>query len=270
MMNGVKSIELYKELLKIAAQEIKEYTTNFPTHERQFIFDELSEECYKKMYMELRRSKIIVSRLELFTRINGLKNICASCWKFYIPQRTKSIKSLDIEYGKKFELKLIEFLNKLNIKCKKSRAKKNYPDIVVFDKNSKIVAYLEVKYLAAPFVKVYEKVPGRECYEGSTTLDVEKIRKQRRLIETEIKKPVFYVYWLDYPCIKGIFYMPAKKVFDYADQVGIEWSRKERNGDFVTREGIKIKVGATDKIYLPLLEMGSFSELIDELRKLAG
>ena len=253
--------------MKIASEEIKEYTKNLPTHERQFTFDKFNEECYIKMYIKLRKSKTIIPRRVLFNDIPKLKHVCGSCWNFYLNQRTKSKKSLDIKYGKKFEIKLAEFLNKIGINCKLEK-KKKYPDIVIQKENKKI-AYIEAKYLSAPFVKAYEKVPGRECYEGSTTLDVKKINAQRKLLESgEINVPVFYVYWLDYPCIKGVFYMPAEKVYAYADVVGVEWSRKEREGDYILVGDKKIKVGARKKIYLPLLEMGSFSELIGELRAL--
>lgn len=260
----MKSIELYMALLAKTSGVMREFTKNFLLHKTQFTFDRFNEECYLKMYKDL---KNVVSRKELFSKIPGLKEACASCWKFYLLQRTKSLKSLDIKLGKQFENVFIDFLDSIGIKCNAEMPKVSYPDIAVLNSQGERTAYFELKYLTAPFVKVYEKVPGRECYEGSTTLDVgKKILAQRKVVEEEINVPVFYVYWLDYPCIKGVFYMSAKKVYAYIDKVKIEWTRKLREGNFVRFKNKRRLVGTVEKVYLPLLEMGNFEEFIKELR----
>jgi len=220
------------------------------------------------MYRELEK---VVPRQEFFDKMPGLEEVCRDCWKFYLHPRTKSLKSLDIKLGKQFENAFIEFFDSLGIKCSSDKPRDPYPDLCVKNSSGKTVAYFEVKYLTAPFVKVFQKVRDRECYEGSTTLDVEgKIAAQREVVEKEIDVPVYYAYWLDYPCIKGVFYMTAKKVYEYIDAVGIEWTRRKREGNFVEGKGKKVLVGAVHKVYLPLLKMGDFETFVKELQALIG
>lgn len=263
----MSSVELYKHLLDNCSESLRKYTSNFPTHESQFHFSEFNEITFEKMYLQLKR---ILPRQQLFTQIPELEKVCKGCWAFYLSPRNKSVKHLDIRYGKVFENALRNFLISLGFNCVRSDElgfKKNYPDLAFLMPSGSPTAFFEVKYLTAPFVKVYEKVPGRECYEGSTTLDVDdKFKRQREIVENEIHVPVYYVYWIDYPCIKGVFYMPAKEVFAYVDRTVLEWSRKEREGDFISVNGKKMKVGHTEKVYLPLLTMMNLEKLVKSLK----
>lgn len=265
------SIRLYKKLLHSSEERLREFTKNFPTQEKQFTFGKLNETAFEKMYKNL---KEVVPRQHLFSQIPGLEEACRGCWAFYLNPRNKSLKSLDTRLGKQFENVLKDFFISLGLQSVQSdelKLRKNYPDLVILGRDGKPVAFLEVKYLTAPFVKVYEKVPGRECYEGSTTLDVdEKLEAQRKIVEEEISVPTYYVYWIDYPCIKGVFFMPAKEVFSYVDEVKLEWTRKQREGNFIHVKGKKVRVGHVKKVYLPLLKMGDFEELVRKLHELVG
>jgi hypothetical protein len=255
--------------LERSCSQLREFTKKFPLHKRQFTFDEFNEKCYVEMYEGLRKSGVVIPRQQFFEKIHGLKDECAECWKFYMNPRNESVKFMDIKLGKQFEKALIDFFCSIGILCAQVESKENYPDVMVFDVNGNTVAYCEVKYLTAPFLTIYKKLPGRECYEGSTTLDVgKKIKAQRKIVNEKISVPVFYVYWLDYPCIKGVFYMSAERVYAYIDEVGTQWKRRERRGNFVEAEERKILIAELRKVYLPLLEMGNFEELVEELRLL--
>lgn len=262
---------LYEKLLESSKERLIEFTKNFPRQEGQFTFVEFNEIAFEKMYKNL---KGVVPRQQLFSQVPGLKEVCGGCWAFYLNPRNESVKSLDIKFGKQFENLLKDFFVSIDLQCIRSDdlgLEKNYPDLIVLGKGGKPMAFLEVKYLTAPFIKVFEKVPGRECYEGSTTLDVgKKLEVQRKIVEEEIDVPVYYVYWIDYPCIKGVFFMPAEEVFSYADEAKLEWTRKQREGDFINAGGERVKVGHTKKVYLPLLKMGDFEELVRKLRELVG
>jgi hypothetical protein len=179
------------------------------------------------------------------------------------------VKSLDIRLGKYFENEFMGFLGVNGYESARGDViRKNYPDIAVLQKDRQPACYLEHKYLTAPFVKVHTLVKGRECYEGSTTLDTgEKIAAQRQIVKAEITVPVFYVYWLDYPCIKGVFFMKSNDVYAHIDSVqGTEWVRKQRSGDFIDTGQGKLKVGHLHKVYLPLLRMGNFEELLKNIQ----
>jgi hypothetical protein len=263
-----KSIELYRELLGFSKSRLMSFLRNFTLHEDQLTFTDFHERCYRKIYVELGQDKKIISRKELLKLIPDLETVCKNCWKFFINPRNNSIKTLDIEFGKKFEDVFMDFLRVKGFKCKNGdEIKKNYPNIAILNATNRPVCYLELKYIAAPFLTVFKKVKGRECYEGSLTLDVdEKLKVQRKIVEQEIKVPVLYVYWADFPCIKGIFFIEAEKLYEYVDKVGLEYTRKLRSGNFVvSKKGKIVQVGHVDKIYPPLFEMKDFEKLLQTL-----
>ena len=254
---------LYLELLAICG-DILEFMKNAKTFPSQLRFEVLNENCYDLMYLDLKQ---VIPKQQLYPKVPALEATCKQCWKFFLTPRNGSDKILDLQLGKKFEHKLIEFLGLKHIDCRKGdNQNKMYPDNVVF-KNEKIVAYLEVKYQAAPWLWAYrEEGTQRECYEGSPALDEKKLKQQYELIETgEITVPVYYVYWLDFPCLKGVFFVSAEDIHTYYTTEAKLFDRKERSGDFKTTGGQTRKVGATSKIHPSTMMMRPFSELMKEL-----
>ena len=83
---------------------------------------------------------------------------------------------------------------------------------------------------------------------------------QREKIEADLIPagiPVHYIWWYDCFHIKGVFAMSAQDVFDYYDHLsGDIHQRKQRAGDIENHQEI-------GKIYPPLLNMVTFSELIN-------
>ncbi len=265
---------MYVSLLKQCSEEILEFTKNAKNHDSQFKFTDFNQKCVNVIYDNLGKENIIKPRQELFDPIPGLHETCTGCYKYYMNPRNRFAKSLDIKLGKKFEVFFVDYLNSLGIPSGLLEEKPlNDPDITIKNKSGKIVSRCEIKYMAAPFLLLYKKIPGRECYEGSNTLDVgKKIAKQRNFVENEIDVPVFYIYWLDFPCVKGVYFMPSEEVYEYIDSVGgMEFERKERSGDFVTtKEGEKKKLSQTSKVYLPLYKMQNFESLIEKFKELSG
>ena len=271
----ITKMQLYEELLENSKVKLDSFLEKYPKHETQLEFNEINKKCLEKIYDELRLEEKILPRTELTEQIDNLKPTCSSCMKHYFSPRNRSAKILDIKLGKKFEEVFVDFLNFKGIKSKQFEkgTPLPYPDIEILNEKDEIVARCEIKYMSAPFLLIYKKYPGKECYESSNTLDVgDKIKRQRKFVEEEIDVPVFYVYWLDYPCIKGVFYMDSENVYKYIDSVGgEEFERKEREGDFVKdKDGGKKKLAQTKKIYLPLYSMKNFNQLFDELKELIG
>ena len=106
---------------------------------------------------------------------------------------------------------------------------------------------------------------GRYCYEGSATLDYRKIKKQLELIENnELDAPVFYVHWIDYPCLKGVFYETSDQVKTFLESGEAEFTRNIREGDNQkAKKSIYLK-----KKYSPLLYMGDFDSLLNQFKDL--
>jgi len=263
-----KNIELYKELLTLAEPIRSDYLKNVPTFENQLKFDTINETCYEEMYEKIPNKDSVIPTNLLYKKIAGLEEMCKSARKFFLSPRNKSIKGLDVQLGLQFENSFIEFLKSKKILAMRADSKnKKLPDIMVLDKTRNIKAYIELKYHNAPFVLAY-KLLNREAYEGSITLDTDKLKKQLIEIESNLDRPVYFVHWVDFPDLKGIFFNTNEQLKDYLAKDPIHFIRGEREGDFKpTNYQISKKIGYTEKFYPPLHEMGDFSELLEHLGK---
>ncbi len=250
----------YEELLEMGSERIFEFLKNYPLHDSQFKYTPFNEVCYEKMYLNNTKDNIKTVK-DLKTEIEELKPVCKGCGDFFMKSRNSSIKKYDVMLGKLLEDVIIDYLRskyKLNVTHGDSSNKK-YPDCMLLSGDKGILAYFEVKYHGAPFISAFRKI-GRYCYEGSATLDLNKVAKQIEIIEGELDRPVFYLHWIDYPCLKGIFFQTSDQVKNELFHLGEEFEREERSGDFDKNGN---KTGYTKKFYAKLLEMGSFEELID-------
>ena len=76
--------------------------------------------------------------------------------------------------------------------------------------------------------------------------------------------PVFYVHWIEYPCLKGVFYETSNQVQEYIKTKREEFSRELREGDNEKApKSIYLK-----KMYSPLLNMGDFDSFVKTLESL--
>lgn len=253
-------MNLYNELLKFGEDKIFDFLSNARTHDLQFTYSKFNEECYEKMYVDNKEENIKTVK-ELKSEINDLKDVCKGCGSYFMVPRNRSIKGLDVQFGRLLEDIIIDFLRskyKLNIVHGDNQNKK-YPDCMLLSGDKGILAYFEVKYHGAPFISAINKI-GRYCYEASATMDLKKLTKQIEIVESELDRPVFYLHWIDYPCLKGLFFETSDQVKNELFELGEEFEREEREGDFSSS---RKKVGYTSKFYSKLLEMGSFEELVD-------
>ena len=264
-----KSELLYKNLLEFGQARILEFLKNAPTYESQFHYTKLNSLCNQKMYVELIPNKTYPPRQSYFPEITELEAECKKCWKFFMKPRNKSVKGLDIQLGKVLEEVFIDFLRSLKINVIRADLKnRRYPDLLVLDSSKEIIAYIEFKYHAAPFLLTFKVREGRECYEGSLTLDKKKTEKQLEILESEIERPVFFVHWVDFPCIKGIFFQTSEQLQDMLVNNKDIFTRKDREGDFETKkDGTKKKIGYGEKVYPSIAEMGDFAELIEIIER---
>lgn len=250
----------YEELLAMGSERIFDFLKNYPLYESQFKYTPFNAECYEKMYVNNSQDNIKAVK-DLKLEIEELKPTCKYCGSFFMNPRNNSIKKYDVMLGKLLEDVIIDFLKskyKLNV-THGDTSNKKYPDCMLLSGDKGILAYFEVKYHGAPFISAIQKI-GRYCYEGSATLDLDKLVKQIEIVESELDRPVFYLHWIDYPCLKGIFFETSDQVKNELFIQGDAYEREERLGDFDEKDN---KKGYTKKFYSKLLEMGSFEELID-------
>lgn len=255
---------LYEELLEESKKSFDDFFKNVTTFENQFTWSKFNEHCYKLMYKKNSYEELATVK-GMKEEIPELKKMCNKCGEYFVPARNKSIPRYDVVLGEQMERELMTFLaNKLEVTVERGDLQnRSYPDCVIRKKDGSIVAYFELKYHAAPFVYAY-RFTGRECYEGSATLDYKKIKKQLELVDKEIEVPVFYVHWIDYPCLKGIFYESSEMVKRHLESQHAEFERKKREGDDQKSAGAKY----FSKIYSYLLELGSFEEMVREFQTL--
>lgn len=251
---------VYQELLAMGQEKIFEFFKNVKLHESQFKYSEINAECYDAMYLNNSQDNIKTVK-ELKEEIEALKPTCKDCGNYFMNPRNNSIKKYDVMLGRLLEDVIIDFFKekyKLNV-THGDNANKRYPDCMLLSGDKGILAYFEVKYHGAPFISAIQKI-GRYCYEGSATLDLDKLIKQIEIVESELDRPVFYLHWIDYPCLKGLFFETSDQVKNELFLQGDAFEREERSGDFDDNDK---KKGYTKKFYSKLLEMGTFEELIE-------
>ena len=256
---------LYEELLASCKERFDNFFSTVNLFENQFCYNNFNKQCYDYMYKNNRYQNIFTVK-ELKDCIPILKESCKKCGNFYMSIRNKSIPKYDVILGEQHENALMEFLeNKLNVKVVRADLQnRSMPDCKILKSDGSVAAYFEVKFHGAPFIMALNKIE-RYCYEGSATLDYNKIIKQLKLINEELKDtPVFYIHWIDYPCLKGIFYETSVHLETYINQQHEFFERKKRIGDEQkAKKSIYLK-----KIYSPLLDLKSFEEFIEELGEL--
>lgn len=258
----IRDLILYKELIDFCNRNQYEIETKF---KRSMEFTSFNEKCYEEMFWKCRNADQPPTVKKLKELVPGLTEAYKNSAPHFWIKRNESIKGLDIQKGQWYEKALQMFFATKGIEVFKKKFP--YPDFEV-KINGNIVGYYELKYIKSPYLSAhtgikdtYPYTSTRYDYEASLTLDTgEKIQKQRQKIEEDIFSkniPVHYVWWYDCFHIKGIFAMPAAEVFDYHDHLsGDLLKRKERAGDLETHQ-------EKGKIYPPLLNMITFSELMD-------
>jgi hypothetical protein len=228
------SIDYYIKLCEKAMKVVKEVPAS---HKTLFIPTQETKKYFKELYLD---------------QINGTSvakkrpgdETCGYCEKFHINNLKNIDKDADISIGKDlencFKLFLEEMLNGKNIYISIQRADSenlHMPDFkVVRTSDGKILAYFEFKAIYRPFIKISDKVDSTyECYSHSLTLDLsngKKLMEQRKLVEDKIGTDnVYYVYWYDLPCIKGIFWISSKRVYEHMDKQ-VPYERRIVEGDF--------------------------------------
>jgi hypothetical protein len=254
---------LYEELLAASKKRFDDFFKNVPIFENQFTWSDFNQRCYDCMYTNNTYNNVATVK-EMKNKIPELKETCRKCGSFFWAARNKSIPKYDVILGKQHEEVLMEFLTKKfgMITGRADLQNRSLPDCKVLKKDGSVAAYFEVKFHGAPFIAALN-LTGRYCYEGSATLDYKKIENQLTLIEN-LDAPTFYVHWIEYPCLKGIFYETSDQVKKYISSQHEVFERTRREGD----DQKSSKAVYLKKMYSPLLKMKSFEEFVKELQNL--
>jgi hypothetical protein len=268
-----ENFKLYSELIK----DIN-FKKDLDLFESQLKFSEFNKEFFKKVYLKKRRKPGQIEAAQQRTKIQGelssLKDWCEKCKNYFFRpiQNREYDKKKDIFNAHFFENTIKDFLNKNGFNVIRgdnsavfSNHHSGYPDLLILNKKDEPACFIEIKYNAAPFIKVSKFIKGRECYESSLTLNPPKLQRQKKLIESEIKVPVIYVYWADFPCLKGLFFTDIRNIWEYYEKFSKapQHNRRTGVGDF----NYGRKTGQTEMIYPPVLEMQCLTELLSFLKK---
>lgn len=255
-----KSTDIYQELTIIANQN----NLSVPAaHNSLFKSSDITRDYINQLYINQLGNEIAVKR--------PADETCRYCEDFHLKHLKKIDKYADISLGKKLEDCFQEFIVKklkpygVDIECLRADSeKKNMPDFKIVRKgDQKILMYFEFKAIFRPFLTIEHKINKQyECYSNSLTLDLsngKKLLTQRQFVEKDLGvDDVFYVYWYDLPCVKGIYWLSSKTVYEIMD-IQAPYDRNYTPGDY-NNSGEKI--GSTNKLYLPLLKMADLGTFI--------
>lgn len=264
MKDALEALRIYKVL----ADRAQALSIQVPAaHGTLFRLGRPSIDYYQELYVDQARSSTPAQR-----RPGG--ELCEYCERFHLGTRKAIDKDKDIVLGNSLEKCFQEFLNEqLNSGgeryiCERADVKDYHmPDFrVVRIRDGAALFYFEFKVIFRPFLKIAQFVNSSyECYSHSLTLDLsngQKLQEQRNRVEQEIGvEKVAYVYWYDLPCVKGVFWMPARQVYDLMDEQDA-YDRQKAAGDY---DAYGRKRGATRKLYLPLLDMSDLPSMIDHI-----
>lgn len=268
MPNHRLSFEYYRELITSIE---KEFINKIPAkHDRLLCNLPETPKYYRNLYLE----QIEPFKLEIPATGRPHDETCTYCTSFHLENLKKIDKNLDISTGKELEDKFETFIQKaLNSECPGATIKRadtenlHNPDFLIEIADTPII-WIEFKVIFRPFLKISEKVnKDYQCYSHSLTLDIsngKKLDHQRALVESEnigINNCI-YVYWYDLPCVKGIFWMASKRVYEHQDNQ-TAYERKIVQGDKNAQGKIR---AAVKKIYLPLHEMNDFYSIFSLIR----
>lgn len=264
MPNHRLSFEYYQKLVNSLEDD---FVNSIPAkHERLFREPEKTLGFYKEFYLD----QIEAFSLGVPVKKRPGDKTCSYCTKFHLGNLKLIDKKSDIGVGNRLEQAFQSFFQELlDAECNGAKIERadsenmHNPDFVLTSNGRKVI-WIEFKVIFRPFLKVAERVnPAYECYSHSLTLDIsngKKLENQRKLVESEEigEKNCLYVYWYDLPCIKGIFWMPAHRIYEHQDNQQ-HYNRKVVDGDRNQQQQIN---AAVKKIYLPLHEMNDFYSII--------
>lgn len=264
------SAQLYRSL---AAHALGKYPNGVAaSHKNLFKPNGVMWASYKELYLD---------QIDSFKNGNPAKRkpgdaVCQECQPFFLGNLKNIDKDSDIGLGKGLESCFLDFFNK-ELEARKSNLKcvpadmydaqqpdyMHMPDFKVIDADGYAHFYLEFKAIFRPYIKISERVrTDYECYSHSQTLDIsngKKLENQKKLVEKIGVDKVAYVYWYDIPCVKGIFWLPASRVYELWDNGDTpRYERKTVQGDLNAQGYVRASI---HKLYLPLLEMNDFDSL---------
>lgn len=212
-------IILYNTFIQNSGTCLKQYffDNKLPLSTNQFSFNKTNIESYKQMYLNQRKS----SPDDLKEYIYDLENTCKECKSFHRTKTQSYNHSKNVATGIFLEHKFLNFLNeRINFNAELTTTFqlvdfkgneipqdkiKIFPDISILDEQRYLVAFIELKYHSAPFIKAKDYT-GYYCYEGSLSMDVLKVKNQLNQLNQHFPEtPTFYLHWIDFPCIKGFF-----------------------------------------------------------------
>lgn len=151
------------------------------------------------------------------------------------------------------------------------------PDILVYDKNERLIARVEAKYLEGKaFMKVAQKI-GEPLYPKETlVVDEPKLisyfhckERDRQQYARDI--PIFVVWQFDRPCadVGGIsIYQEVdllKKIYDKKGMLR-KYARRTGQGDYVN----SVRLGVIDKVHYSITECEAIETLPGEILKLVN
>lgn len=146
------------------------------------------------------------------------------CTKCHTPcnSETARRKEFDIyrSWGERVEEVLMYYINSKGEYYARKTANHKYPDITLYNKQRKIVRYLEVKTVLNTFMKIQELLPEANITPSEVVVLNDSHIKKYKEIQDETKIPVFVIFVVgNRPCITNgdqykIYYQDLNVLYD--------------------------------------------------------
>lgn len=140
------------------------------------------------------------------------------------------------------------------------------PDYKVL-KNDEIVCFIEFKYRAVPFFFIHTLPYKLRCF-NTITLDIAKIESQigqiaRARTRGKTVHPTFYVFFVDYPCLRLVLFQDLEVLNRILNLRGIRRKRKEVWGKRVSKK----EMARVSTYFSILTDLRDFSELLNAFKR---
>lgn len=224
----MSQIQVYETIRKKLG-EIDSTTKNFMYSD--FVISNIEEFPQK--------NHITVDETAVISNLRFLNTVCEQGeYSYEVVQMNEIVgDTFSVSVKKKYKLNILKW----------EPNKQKYPKYMLLGSDKGILAYIEFFYH-----QFKSEVEKDCCFQYGICHEFDEVVRRIQLVDSDLDRPVFYIHYVDYPEIKGIFFETTEVIKDCL---------LTKSNPIITRQGKRY-------YFSSLLEMGCFDELMEILSDL--